>query len=178
MVRIGLFPGAFDPATNGHLDIITRGALLFDELVVAVGQNPEKESLFTAAQRVEMLRELVRDMPHVRVESYTGLTVEFARRLGATAILRGIRNASDLQFELELAATNRDVAGIETVFILPSARYAFTSSRLIRQVAAMGGDVSSLVPPAVAERLRAKVRPQDTQENTKTTKITKNTKKK
>ena len=156
MARTAVFPGTFDPVTNGHLDVIARARLLFDELVVAVGHNPEKRSLFPAPERVEMLRELVASMPNVRVETYTGLTVDFARQVGAAAIIRGIRNSSDLQFELELAATNREVAGVETVFILPSARYAITSSSLIRQVASMGGDVSSLVPPLVVERLRAK----------------------
>ena len=156
MGRIVLFPGAFDPVTNGHLDVIERARLLFDELIVAVGRNPEKSSLFAPAERVEMLRELTVRMPNVRVDSYEGLTVDFARRVGAAAILRGIRNASDLQFELELAATNRDIASIETIFIMPSARYAFTSSSLIRQVAAMGGDISSLVPPCVVDRLRTR----------------------
>lgn len=154
--RIVVYPGAFDPPTNGHLDIIARGRRLFDELVVAVGHNPEKRCLFTPEQRVEMLRELLAETPEVRVDSYTGLTVDYARRIGAAAILRGIRNASDLQFELQLALTNRQVAGVETVFIMPSTEYAFTSSSLIRQVAAMGGDISTLVPAAVVRRMRAK----------------------
>ncbi|NQU76360.1 MAG: pantetheine-phosphate adenylyltransferase [Planctomycetes bacterium] len=155
--RIAVFPGAFDPVTNGHMDVIIRGRELFDELVVAVGHNPQKQDLFTPAQRVEMLRGLVVKFSNVRVDSYTGLTVDYAKKVGATVILRGIRNAGDLQFELQMAQTNREVAGIDTVFIMTDARYAFISSSLIKQVAAMGGDVSSLVPTKVAERIRTKV---------------------
>jgi pantetheine-phosphate adenylyltransferase len=146
--RIGVFPGMFDPITNGHLDVIRRGAGLFDELVVAVGQNPEKASLLAQARRVEIARQAIGDLPGVRVESYQGLTVDFVRACGAVAILRGIRNSSDLQFEFQVALTNREVAGVETVFIMTSPQYAFTSSSLIRQIAAQGGDVSALVPPA------------------------------
>lgn len=151
-----MFPGAFDPVTNGHLDVIERGRKLFDQLVVAVGHNPEKHHLFTQAERVEMLRDLVANMDNVRVDAYASLTVDYARKIGASAILRGIRNADDLHFEFQIALTNRQVAGVETVFIMTSVQYAFTSSSLIKQVAAMGGDVSSLVPPGVAERIRRK----------------------
>ncbi len=154
--RIVIFPGTFDPVTNGHLDVIERGRRLFDELIVAVGDNPEKQCLFTPAERAEMIRQLVADMPNVRVELYQGLTVEFARRAGAQAILRGIRNSSDLQFEFQMALTNRAVSGIETVFVVTRAEYAFASSSLIKQIATMGGDVSTLVPQLVIERLRAK----------------------
>ncbi|NLF29521.1 MAG: pantetheine-phosphate adenylyltransferase [Planctomycetes bacterium] len=154
--RIAVFPGAFDPATNGHLDVIRRGSRLFEELIVAVGDNPAKKAMFSHAERCAMLRELTAAMANVRVAEYTGLTVEFVRGAGAAAILRGIRNATDLQFELELALTNRAVTGVETVFITPAAEYAFTSSTLIRQIASMGGDVSALVPPLVARRLAEK----------------------
>jgi pantetheine-phosphate adenylyltransferase len=152
--RIAVFPGAFDPVTNGHLDVIERGRKLFDELVVAVGHNPEKQHLLSQDERVDILRRLLAEKPNVRVEAYTGLTATYARRIGAAAILRGIRNSSDLQFEFQLALTNREVAGVETVFILPSVQYAFASSSLIRQVAAMGGDISGMVPECVIERLR------------------------
>ncbi len=155
--RIAVFPGAFDPATNGHLDIIHRGSRLFDELIVAVGDNPTKASLFTHAERCAMLRELTAEMTNVRVAEYTGLTVDFVRDAAAMAILRGIRNVTDLQFELQLALTNRVVAGVETVFITPAPEHAFTSSTLIRQIASMGGDVRPLVPPRVAERLAEKL---------------------
>jgi pantetheine-phosphate adenylyltransferase len=154
--RIAVFPGTFDPITNGHLDVIERGRHLFDELVVAVGHNPEKHHLFTQAERADTIRELVADMPNVRVETFGGLTVHYARRIGAAAILRGIRNSSDLQFEFQVALTNRVVAGVETVFIMTKVQYAFTSSSLIKQVAQMGGDVSALVPETVVRRMREK----------------------
>ncbi len=153
--RLAIFPGTFDPITNGHVDVIRRGAKLFDELVVAVGENPEKPALLDQSERVAMIREVTEEMPNVTVESFQGLTVDMARKLGADAILRGIRNTTDLHFEFQLALTNRVVAGVETVFIMTSTEYAFTSSSLIRQIAAMGGDISALVPPKVLPRLAA-----------------------
>ena len=152
--RLAVFPGTFDPITNGHVDVIQRGATLFDELVVAVGHNPQKQTLLRLEQRVRIIEEVVAGMPNVRVASFEGLTVDFARRAGAAAILRGIRNSSDLQFEFQVALTNRAVAGTETVFILTSTEYAFTSSSLIKQIATMGGDVSSLVPAAALPLLQ------------------------
>ena len=152
--RIAVFPGTFDPITNGHLDVIQRGATLFDELIVAVGENPEKATMLDHAERAEIVREIVAGYPNVRVESFTGLTVDYARKAGAAAILRGIRNSSDLQFEFQVALTNRVVAGVETIFIMTSPQYAFTSSSLIRQIATMGGDVSALVPPQVLPHIR------------------------
>jgi len=152
--RIGMFPGTFDPITNGHVDVIRRGAKLFDELVVAVGDNPEKQAVLDRQERADIIREVVADLENVRVETYRGLTVAFAGRIGAVAILRGIRNSTDFRFELQAALTNRVVAGVETVFIMTGTQYAFTSSTLIRQVAAMGGDVSALVPPAVLGHLK------------------------
>lgn len=144
-----MFPGTFDPVTNGHLDVIRRGAKLFDELILAIGDNPEKAALLDLKQRAGILREVTAEISNVRVETYTGLTVDFAGTVGAAAILRGIRNGSDLQFESQMALTNRTVAGVETVFIMTSAEHAFTSSSLIKQIARMGGDVSALVPPQV-----------------------------
>ncbi|MCD6394254.1 MAG: pantetheine-phosphate adenylyltransferase, partial [Planctomycetes bacterium] len=125
---LALFPGSFDPITNGHLDVIQRGAILFDELVVAVGENPDKQALLNQDERVEIIREVVTGLPNVRVEKFRGLTVDFARKLEATAILRGIRNTADLHREFQIALTNRVVAGVETVFILTRSEYAFTSS--------------------------------------------------
>ncbi len=159
MKRIAVFPGQFDPITNGHLDVIRRGMVLFDELIVGVGINPEKKELFTIEERVELIQHLLKDMPHARVERYMGLTVDFVRSAKATVMLRGIRDASDLRYEFQLAMANRTVGGIETVFIMTGDEYALTSSSLIRQVVALGGDVgklSAVLPKIVVDRLRIK----------------------
>jgi pantetheine-phosphate adenylyltransferase len=157
--RIALFPGTFDPITNGHLDVIRRGALLFDRVVVAVGENPQKASLLPQDERAEIIRRVVARLPNVRVATYQGLTVDFARKIGAGAILRGLRNSSDLQFEFQAAMTNRAAGGVETVFVLTSAEHAFLSSSLIKQIAQMGGDVSGMVPPQVLRHLTPRRRP-------------------
>lgn len=153
-----VFPGSFDPITNGHLDVIRRGVKLFDELVVAVGRSPIKKPLFTPAERVEMITELVADIPRVTVDSFEGLTVEYAIKSKADVILRGMRSLTDVHYEFKLAMTNRAVAGIETVFVMTSAEYGFTSSTLIRQVAQLGGDVSNLVPELVYNRLSGRIK--------------------
>ena len=149
-----IFPGSFDPITNGHLDVIGRGMKLFDELIIAVGRSPVKNQLFSPEERVEMIGELVADMPDVSVESFDGLTVEYAAKKKADVILRGLRSLTDVQYEFKLAMTNRAVAGIETVFVMTSEEYGFTSSTLIREVASLGGDISNMVPKSVYERLR------------------------
>ena len=157
--RIAVFPGQFDPITNGHLDVIRRGTALFDELIVAVGINPEKKELFSIEERLELIRHLCKDVPHTRVEKYTGLTVDFVRSVNATVMLRGIRDASDLRYEFQLAMANRTVGAVETVFIMTGDEYALTSSSLIRQVVALGGDVgklSAVLPKIVVEKLKAK----------------------
>ncbi len=164
--HVGVFPGSFDPITFGHIDVIVRGRRLFDELIVAVGQNPGKDELFSPTEREEMVRELigsiVEDEPDeasVRVETYSGLTVDFARSVGATALLRGIRNLSDLQYEIQQAVTNREVANLETAFVVAGQSFAYVSSSLIKQVTALGEDLGSLrtmVPELVVERLRQK----------------------
>jgi pantetheine-phosphate adenylyltransferase len=149
-----IFPGSFDPITNGHLDVIERGVKLFDELIVAVGQSPLKDQLFTPQERVDMIAELVREMPRVKVEGFDGLTVEYAAKRKADVILRGLRSLTDVHYEFELAMTNRSVAGIETVFVMTTEQYGFISSTLIRQVASLGGNISNLVPENVFEKLK------------------------
>jgi pantetheine-phosphate adenylyltransferase len=153
-----IFPGSFDPITNGHLDVINRGIKLFDELLVAVGRSPVKNPLFTPEERVEMIAELIADIPGVSVESFDGLTVKYAAKKKADAILRGLRSLTDVQYEFQLAMTNRAVAGIETVFVMTSEQYGFTSSTLIREIASLGGDLSSLVPENVYNRLKQRLK--------------------
>ena len=157
--RIALFPGTFDPLTNGHLDIIRRGQGLFDQLIVAIGTNPAKTELFTIAEPEDLLRRIIDGAAiNVEVVSYRGLTVDYARRRGAAVILRGLRNAADLAHEFQLALTNRAIADLETVFIMSGEPYGFTSSSLIKQIPA-GGDIgrlSRLLPPEVVEALKAK----------------------
>jgi pantetheine-phosphate adenylyltransferase len=158
--RTAIYPGTFDPVTNGHLDLIRRGSRLFDQLIVAIGQNPTKQQLFGMAERQEMIEQVLAEAGlDVRVSSYKGLTADFARSVGATAMLRGIRNFSDLQFEFQLALTNRAVADVETVFILASEEYGFTSSSLIKQIAA-GGEIDRLsdhLPPIVIDHLKQRI---------------------
>lgn len=161
-----MFPGSFDPISYGHLDVIARGRKLFDKVVVAVGRNPGKDPLFSQAERVKMIERLVAEIvkrepaqAEVSVEAFDGLTVDFARKIGATVLLRGIRNLSDLQSEVQQALTNRQVAGLETAFVVAGQDFAYTSSSLIKQVTAMGEDLralESMVPPLVVKLLREK----------------------
>lgn len=153
-----IFPGSFDPITNGHLDVIKRGVKLFDRLVVAVGQNPLKgKELFTLDERVEMIRQLVRELPRVEVDSYACLTVEFAKQIQADVMLRGLRNLTDVQYEFQLAMTNRSVAGIETVFVMTSEEFGFVNSTMVREVAVLGGDVSKLIPSLVFDKVKQRL---------------------
>jgi pantetheine-phosphate adenylyltransferase len=156
---IALFPGQFDPITKGHLDVIRRAAPLFGELIVAVGTNPEKRELFTPAERVAMIGPLLKPFSHCRVCEYTGLTVDFAKRQKATVLLRGIRDVSDLRYEFQMAQVNRAVGGVETVFMMTGDEYALTSSSLIRQIIALGGDsqlLAGVLPDTVVEQLAKK----------------------
>ncbi len=150
-----LFPGSFDPITNGHLDIIRRAAGLFDVVIAAVYATPRKDVLFSVEERVEMVRQAVADIPNVEVCTYTGLTVDCARAVGARAIIRGLRAISDFEYELEMAHMNRELAPeLETVCLMTTGALSFVRSSRIREVAALGGDISEFVPPHVAEQLR------------------------
>ncbi|MFC5863465.1 pantetheine-phosphate adenylyltransferase [Acidicapsa dinghuensis] len=149
-----IYPGTFDPPTNGHLDLITRGSKLFDELTVAILNNPVKNPLFTVDERVEMLREVTRQIGNIHVATFEGLMVDFAKKIGATAVLRGIRAITDYEYEFQMALMNRRLAPeIETVFLQPAGRYSFVSSRLVKEVVSFGGKVDGLVPANVARRL-------------------------
>lgn len=150
-----LCPGSFDPVTNGHLDIIERTARHFDDVIVAVIRNPQKsESLFTLEERQEMLREATAHLPNIRIDFFKGLLVDYAKEQGAAAIVKGLRALSDFDYELQMAQMNERLSGIDTFFISTSPQYSFLSSSLVREVARFGGDVTNMVPPAVAKRLR------------------------
>jgi pantetheine-phosphate adenylyltransferase len=150
-----IYPGTFDPPTNGHIDLIQRGAKLFDHLTVAILSNLGKDPLFTVEERVEMLKEVTNSLENVSIATFHGLMVEFARQQGASAVLRGIRAISDYEYEFQMALMNRRLAPeIETVFLQPAGRYSFVSSRMLKEVFSFGGDVSGLVPPNVLKRLR------------------------
>lgn len=158
--RIAIFPGTFDPMTNGHLDVARRAQVLFDQFIIAIGHNPEKKQMFSVDERQTMIQQIVATEcgPNVQVQTYRGLTVDFARRIGASVIVRGLRNVTDLNFEFQLALTNRAMADIETVFIMSGEPFGFTSSSLIRQVA-IGGEIDRLhrlLPGVVLKQLQQK----------------------
>ena len=158
MVVKALYPGTFDPPTNGHVDLIQRGAKIFGHLTVAILNNPVKNPLFTVEERVEMLREVTGAIENVSVATFGGMMVDFARQQGATAVLRGIRAISDYEYEFQMALMNRRLAPeIETVFLQPAGRYSFISSRMVKEVFSFGGDVTGLVPPNVLKRLRGRM---------------------
>jgi pantetheine-phosphate adenylyltransferase len=156
---VAIYPGSFDPITNGHLDIIERGTRLFDELIVAVLVNTEKAPLFSAEERADMIQEILGNRaPKVRIATFEGLLVTFAQRQNARVIVRGIRAVSDYEYELQMALMNRRMQPeIETVFMMPSEAYSYLSSRLVREVFRFGGTIDGLVPPLVIERLRSKL---------------------
>ena len=157
---IAIYPGSFDPPTNGHLDLIQRGSKIFEELVVAVLRNSEKTPMFSLGERLEMLKELTADLSNVRIDTFDGLMVEYAKSIEATCVLRGIRAVSDYEYELQMALMNRKIEPtLETVFMMPADKYSYVSSRLVREVAQLGGPVRGLVPEAVEQKLREKLDP-------------------
>ncbi len=157
MKRLAIYPGTFDPITLGHVDVVRRGLQVFDRIVVAVAERAEKGPTFSHAERIAMAQETFAEEPRVEVQGFSGLLVEFARKLGAVAILRGLRAASDFEYEFQMATMNRRLAPeLETFFVAAAEEFTFVSSSLIREIAAMGGDVGPFVPEAVARRLRAR----------------------
>ena len=155
--RTAVFPGSFDPLTNGHVDIIERATRIFDRVIVAVAVNAEKTPLFSVDERVAVIRDVFRDNLTVQVDTFNGLLVEYARMQGASALIRGLRAVSDFEYEFQMALMNRRLNhDLETVFLMPDEKYTYTSSRLIKEVFMLGGQISGLVPPEVEERLRNK----------------------
>jgi len=158
MATLAVYPGSFDPLTNGHVDIITRGARLFDRIVVAILVNAEKAPLFSMPERVEIAREVFKEQKNVEVDTFDGLLVDYVERRGAQVIVRGLRAVSDFEFEFQMALMNRRLSpDVETVFMMPAEQYTYISSRLIKEVFALGGRVHGLVPDLVEQRLRQKV---------------------
>ena len=148
-----LCPGSFDPVTNGHIDVFARAAAQFDEVVVTVMVNPKKQGMFSVEERIEMLREATADLPNVRVESWQGLLVDFAKQEGIGAIVKGLRDATDFGYELQMAQMNKKLSGVDTFFIATNPTFSFLSSSLVKEVATYGGDVTDMLPPAVHKRL-------------------------
>jgi pantetheine-phosphate adenylyltransferase len=169
-----IYPGSFDPPTNGHLDLIERGSKIFDELVVAILRNPDKDPLFSLGERRRMLEALTAEFHNVRVDTFDGLTVDYAAKMKASAVLRGIRALSDYEYELQMALMNRKLQpNLETVFMMPAEQYSYLSSRLVREVAKLGGSIADLVPQMVEQRLREKLEPAVKLENARKSKTRK-----
>lgn len=164
MPRIAVYPGSFDPLTNGHVDIIRRGARIFDRIIVAILLNAEKTPLFSAAERVRIIKDVFRDIPTVEADTFEGLLIDYARAREANVIVRGLRAVSDFEYEMQMALMNRHLSPeLETVFMMPAEQYTYVSSRLVKEVASLGGSVHGLVPPAVEARLLEKQRARTTQ---------------
>jgi pantetheine-phosphate adenylyltransferase len=158
-MRTALYPGTFDPVTIGHLDVIERASGMFDRLIVGVGDNPEKACVFSLQERLAMMRREVGHLRNVEVKAFRGLMVEFAKAEKISVVLRGIRTVSDLEYEIQMAFTNRSSAGVETVFIAPKPEHTFINARFIKEIARGGGRVASMVSPAVEAKLRARLAP-------------------
>ena len=155
--RIALYPGSFDPLTNGHVEIIQRGARIFDQIIVAILVNAEKAPLFSESERVAMIKDVFKDNAHVHVETFDDLLVDYAERKHANVLVRGLRAVSDFEYEFQMALMNRHLSPLlETVFMMPAEQYTYISSRLIKEVFTLGGEITGLVPPVVEEKLRAK----------------------
>ena len=159
--RIGVFPGSFDPVHNGHLDLIERACRLFDVLFIAVLRNEQKKAMFTVTERIDLLREFVARHGNCRVESFSGLLVDYARDKGAVAVVRGLRSGADFDYELPMTLMNRRLAkSVDTLFLLPAPQWVYVSSRLIKEVAGMGGELEGVVPPAVRDALEQRLNPE------------------
>lgn len=157
-MRKAVYPGSFDPITNGHLDLIQRGTRLFDQIIIAVLENEEKAPLFPVTERMELLRQTTRHMPSVEVHSFSGLLVDFMRKVNAQVVVRGLRAVSDFEYEFQMALMNRELSDrVETIFMMPAVEYTYVSSRLVKEVFRLGGDITRLVPPVVLEKLRVKL---------------------
>jgi len=158
MERIAIYPGSFDPVTNGHMDIIKRGLTLFDKIIVTILENPAKQTLFTVSERVDLLKESLKDIGRIEIASYGGLLVDYAVARDATAILRGMRAVSDFEYEFQMALMNRKLnREVQTVFLMTGLRWIFTSSSIIKEAVKFGGDIKSMVPPAVHAALKRKL---------------------
>lgn len=155
--ELAVYPGSFDPITNGHVDIIRRGAKLFPRILVAVLENPKKATLFSVEERMEIIREIFKDLPRIEVEAFHGLLADFTKLRGARAVIRGLRAVSDFEYEMQMALMNQQLnPELETLFMMPSARYTFLSSSLVKEVFALGGSIRELVPTIVEQKLREK----------------------
>ena len=155
--RVAIYPGSFDPLTNGHVDIIERGARIFDSIIVAILVNVEKTPLFSENERIAIIKDVFKAHKNVQADTFSGLLVDYAQKKNATVLVRGLRAVSDFEYEFQMALMNRHLApGLETVFMMPDEKYTYISSRLIKEVFTLGGEITGLVPPIVEEKLRAK----------------------
>jgi len=157
MKMIAVYPGSFDPITNGHIDIIERGLVIFDEVIVAIARNSEKKSLFTLKEREKMIHEIARGTKGLRVDIFDGLLVDYVKKVGAKAVIRGLRAVSDFEYEFQMAITNRKLGkDVETVFLMSSEKYSYLSSSIVKEIASYGGNISGMVPEVIAKALKKK----------------------